>query len=689
MNYFGYISMSAWRSTRRKQWTKIISLLMAATFQLPFVTWAFDAENYNLSGQPSVLYHSQKLTIPNQYGVIRSSKQAGNQVVVHIQDLHCNYEVQTNIAKIIDSLASQYNLKLVTIEGASAVVNTSKLGSFPVAEVKENVGRTLVKQGQMGGPEFYAATGRSKIWLEGLERRDLYEQNLKTVQSFLNSESQGYCYDLHEALDELKAKVYNPRLKDFDEQRNAFREGKMPMEKYGALLMQYGKKNQIATSGYTNLKMYLEKDKSPFPIAVDTDALYAEMANLDDQIRGRMYTNRTQAELDQLYHRVDVIEKLINVSATPAELAEFKAGRAGYSVKTFVDFIKSQNPASALGEEDIYGLDRYLKSVETFYQVVEERSNIFVDNVLERMKKHQTDIAVMVSGGYHTEGVMQALAARGVSFVSVTPRILHQDIVNPYFQLLQNRRSPLEKLLARNQNLIALPVGSAEVKDEAQDLVVYEKNLAQVAENTSPEALNRVTLQMNVEQLDLNSDGLRHAAEENTQHPVSAYQAMKAAYPADNTGLEFALDKVTPLDEVKLVSGQPVALAVGKTNFSIVACAKDALAKFSHAVQTQNFGQDRDYVAIENAKVKRYAAELQGTSRVGLVQRATQLIAPFWEWPLTVAISLLTLLGVPGLEALFAKVHGAEKQARLLTWMEGGRFGHGARDTGNRAFVFS
>ncbi|MBN1595921.1 hypothetical protein JW933_08365, partial [candidate division FCPU426 bacterium] len=49
--------------------------------------------------------------------------------------------------------------------------------------------------------------------------------------------------------------------------------------------------------------------------------------------------------------------------------------------------------------------------------------------------------------------VERALREKNISFVTVKPRITRTDVENPYFSLLRNEKSPLEQLLAQNENI--------------------------------------------------------------------------------------------------------------------------------------------------------------------------------------------------------------------------------------------
>ncbi len=462
-------SMRKWHKPQRKVCAKIVSLLVSLTFVFPYLTWAFEPGSFHQAGL--ILFNNKPVEISKSLGTITQSFTGDSRLVVHVQDLHCNYEVQTNIAKIIDSLAGRHGLNLVGVEGAALPINVTRLSAFPLESVKRDTADYLVKQGRLTGAELYAALGRHAIRLEGIESPDLYEANWTSVMKFLNNESQGYICDLREMLDELKNGIYNGKLAGLDHKQQAFRQGNISLLKYAAHLYQYGRRQKLNLEAYPNLKAYVSKRRHLFSVQVDGDGLFRELDRLDRVLRSGMYTDRAQEEMDVLQRRLDIMEKLLNISAAPEELARFRAAPEGFRARKFLDYIARHNGQGELRTDaEVYVLDRYLEEAKEFYRAADERSLAFVENVLGRMEKHDTRIAMLVTGGFHTDEMASELKARGVSYVCVKPRIKHNDIANPYFDLLRNQRTPLEKLLAQNQNILALRISSPQSADPKKAL---------------------------------------------------------------------------------------------------------------------------------------------------------------------------------------------------------------------------
>ena len=64
-----------------------------------------------------------------------------------------------------------------------------------------------------------------------------------------------------------------------------------------------------------------------------------------------------------------------------------------------------------------------LQPYEDFCRYAMSRNNSLVENLLEKIQKEKASSAVLVAGGFHTEGLTQLLRQKDISYVVVTPKI--------------------------------------------------------------------------------------------------------------------------------------------------------------------------------------------------------------------------------------------------------------------------
>ncbi len=125
--------------------TRLTSVSLILLLILPYLVFAFDGLPFQEGADKEnthqlSLLHKAEVNIPSNLGQITKHYAGhGNQTVVFIQDIHCQYEVQSHIAGILKRLAQAANLRVVGVEGDSRPVNVSLLSSFPIKQIRENV----------------------------------------------------------------------------------------------------------------------------------------------------------------------------------------------------------------------------------------------------------------------------------------------------------------------------------------------------------------------------------------------------------------------------------------------------------------------------------------------------------------------------------------------------------------------
>jgi phosphoglycolate phosphatase-like HAD superfamily hydrolase len=639
-----------------KPWRRSVSLLVAFSFIFPGISWAFLPDNFQIG---SVLVHNRPLEISPAWGKIAQVSEAGPRVVVHIQDLHCNEEVQANIAHILQELTVQQGVSLIGLEGASFPVNTTKLGSFPVAEIRDTVARYLVRQGMIGGPEYFSIMGKTPVKLQGVENPGWYHAGLETVGKFLNSETQGICFDLQDALEQVKPHLYTPALTALDAKRQQFRSGKMPLEKYARGLVQAADSHGVQLNCFPTLTQFRRAQAGVFSTEVDAEALNRELGEADGLIRQKLYTAPAQEELDRWCRRAEVLEKLLNVSAAPQDLVAFRQERAAYAGSEFAAYLQKHNPSAGQAlVEDSALLDRGVLEAERFYTLADLRSAGLAENLLKCMDAQRVNTAVLVTGGFHTAGIAQTLKKQGVTFISIVPRQSRADLVNPYFQLLKNQQTPLEQLLEKNQNLIMLPIKSAEVKpgtDPSQ--LVDEENLAQLAADANPANLRRVRAYFNTIQVLVNGSLAAWVARRKSAESfLASYQLIKQQWAGNFAGLDFSWPKEIGSLLAKLKLGAPAVLPLRGLKLAVMLASARLLRQASTPGSQAILNEETGLVVLPTALAEAAAEKIGEQGRPNLLFASSEFSS---------ANSLLYLLSGKKMAGL---IWALAVEAPLLAW---------------------
>jgi len=322
-------------------------------------SWAANADpgDLEVSVQASSLEQLLNLRIPADWGIIKDSYNSGtDKLIINIQDAHCDFEAQQNIAKILDNLALNYKLKVVALEGASGEVKNALLSNFPDKKVRENVALYLVKQGTLTGAEYFAVNSDYDLKLYGVEDLRLYMDNLYVFQESqpFKQEAKGYFTSIRNALDMLKQQIYNENLKKLDLLENAYASRKTSFDKYAVELYKMIEENGLRRVNYP---------------------LFYELQNAID-LELNVDFKKADTERMQL---ITVLTQLINDKQTITNLVEksldFKKGMV--SAGEFANYLKDLAFDLKLNMGAYPNFNAYAEYITKYEQVANE--NLFVE----------------------------------------------------------------------------------------------------------------------------------------------------------------------------------------------------------------------------------------------------------------------------------------------------------------------
>lgn len=537
-------------------------ILSGAAFAVP--TTATTDEGFKLEKQKEVISDPEKIIIPREAGLIKSKFAGkGGKLIVHIQDAHCNFEAQSNIAKIIETLVKNYNLSFVAVEGADGIVDTSWFKAFPDEDVRKEVATYFMKKGEITGPEFLSITTNYPIKLFGAETRAYYIENLNAFTSSypLKDQTEKYYNNIKSALTKLKTYIYNDELKSLDQKMADYEEKKLQFNDYVRTLQALAEKHKINLREYENffklvntllyekkinfdvvdkersllidelskgmpkeaLKDLVEKSilfktnkissaeyydyikalstKNGIDLAkkypnlanyiiynsvyskIENEGLFKEIKNLEIAIKSKLFQNDDQRTLEKLSRHIDTLIGLVNIKLLNDDFTYYKTHRDEFTHEYFVTFIDKKAKQFGLAmevEAPSEAVANAIPKLEEFYKVAIKRDNALVENTLKQMGTEKQEIGVLVTGGFHSEGIAKLLEKEGVSYAVVCPAIT-KDVPTPYIQILTNQRTSFEDILVSaadtKKGMLAALVISEVVDKSDQDV----RNLFSVA----------------------------------------------------------------------------------------------------------------------------------------------------------------------------------------------------------------
>ena len=189
-----------------------------------------------------------KVTIPAEAGLTRKISVKGtNDLIINIQDAHSKLGAQESISKILDSLVKNYNLSLITLEGATDVVDTSIVSSFPLEEARRKAANFLLKEGKISAGEFFSMVTNDPVKLYGVDDAVLYKENVEVFKNLIENKAaiRTELKNLKKAVDGLEKKVYSPALFDMSNKKLLHKAGDIKFTEYWAYFSKLAQEKNV------------------------------------------------------------------------------------------------------------------------------------------------------------------------------------------------------------------------------------------------------------------------------------------------------------------------------------------------------------------------------------------------------------------------------------------------------------
>lgn len=424
-------------------------------------------------------------------------------VVIHIQDVHMNQEAQWNIRQAVRLLLQTGRIDLVGLEGSAEEIDLQPFVDFPFRRAVETGADFVLKANKITGPIHAAMTAQGRLpRIVGIDDPAHYAAN---VQAYIDSsvrleKTRQKVSLLQKEIEKRKKTVFSQELASFDRQVQSYLKSEISLGAHVLNLLARGgnhvppslqkfrdaltvertldfhqveveraalitaltsrldereTKNLLAESlayrsgqlryaeFYTRLLEICRSKGLPlsrFPAmetyvryvltadGIDGERLLADIADLEKRAYDRLAKSKEEKVLVGESRQAWLTEKLVDFSLTPTDWKEYQA---------------TGTP----------GKNEELASFESFYREAQSRDRAMAENLL-RAIEHEVPAhrrtAVLVTGGFHAEGMTQRLVQQGVVVISYVPKIEKIDTAqgSAYLSVFTQEKTPLEKLFA-------------------------------------------------------------------------------------------------------------------------------------------------------------------------------------------------------------------------------------------------
>jgi hypothetical protein len=220
-----------------------------------------------------------------------------------------------------------------------------------------------------------------------------------------------------------------------------FKLQKISAVEYYEYLLNNIKEHKLNKKDYANLISYL--DYIRLSQKIKPSELFEEVDKLTEDIKEKLYQNKTQKELSTRLKNIRIMDNLFTLEVPKNEYLYYKKHKELFQTEYFLSFIRAEAPQFSIPfnfDPKVKNIDRKINIIESFYDIAIERDNILVRNLIKQMGENKK-LAVLITGGFHTAGITEILRKRNISYLVVSPKITKEDTENPYVSIMLEQKS--------------------------------------------------------------------------------------------------------------------------------------------------------------------------------------------------------------------------------------------------------
>ncbi len=426
-------------------------------------------------------------------------------LIFHIQTAHGHYESALKVEEIIHYLEDRYGIKVLFSEGAVNRLEPNLLRFFPQPKLNRELADELARKGELTGVDLSLLPRIDKpstVFPEafGIEDPILYRQAYQSFKETIERHHtlQAYLDQKKNHLAQRAAKIFSPPLQRLINRLQTFHSDKhdllalarflkkdarqtlnldltQPLAQFEwpqltrLLAMQQLEKlrnHQILNQEQRSLKEWLRSKNLPNSI-VSHFSLYSQplsrslYENFYRKTHGlgfqfSHYPQMAYAASFNILHReinaplldnelTRLFDRLLEEHAkTTQEKLLTQEYRKFHLLNKFSRLEMTPEEWQKIKKDKTLEKEPRWQSARQFYFFAEKREQAFLKRIQRILQNRKTERAILVTGGFHTEGMSRLLRKAGIGYVQIIPAI-HEIGTSNFYQQIMLRTFHLEK----------------------------------------------------------------------------------------------------------------------------------------------------------------------------------------------------------------------------------------------------
>lgn len=215
--------------------------------------------------------------------------------------------------------------------------------------------------------------------------------------------------------------------------------------------------NEISLADYDNLSIYITYLR--IYRKINFSDLAKEVPDIEDTVKRAVFKKESELRLCEISESVIKLKRFFALRLTPGEVDRIREKKEAFSASLAAQYLektcKSTNTPQNIDHSRFQWIDSQIPFIENFFHVAKFRDKILVENTLAEMELEGQNLAVLICGGFHTKGIEAQLRRRGVSFITVIPRVSKATANEGYLQLMTGAKTPFESMIGKFNGYLA------------------------------------------------------------------------------------------------------------------------------------------------------------------------------------------------------------------------------------------
>ncbi len=212
---------------------------------------------------------------------------------------------------------------------------------------------------------------------------------------------------------------------------------------------------------------------------IDFDKAHLNLSQLiDEQIKKQADQEKVEniVKINEQWH---LLQKWINLELSRKELVE-TVEKSPQELFRQLGFMLTSLKSPSFSKD----WDLLIQEAQHFYELAQKRDQILLENALKNMNKAAQRTIILITGGFHTEGIQKLLEAKGISYTTWTPQVNGDISSDLYERIMMDEAYDLENVEFSEKRLVGH--SSSEIQKMLQNPAPTGNIWAQIGEPKRP-----------------------------------------------------------------------------------------------------------------------------------------------------------------------------------------------------------